>query len=100
MNLQSLNSGFALWRPGALPPALLAFENHVHHIHPTWHLAGLGYRYPQPRVDERMLQAAAVVHFSGPAKPWLEIGSSQVRGLWTRHVNLTNEHIQRCGIMG
>ncbi|KAL8507941.1 hypothetical protein ACS0TY_018479 [Phlomoides rotata] len=96
----SLNSGFALWHPGALPPALLAFENHVQRIHPTWHLAGLGYRYPRPRVEERMLRAAAVVHFSGPAKPWLEIGSSQVRGVWTRHVNLSNEHIMKCGIMG
>ncbi|CAA0816317.1 Probable galacturonosyltransferase 15 [Striga hermonthica] len=73
----SLNSGFELWHPGALPPALLAFEKHVQRIDPSWHLAGLGYRYPQ--TDKQMLEAAAVVHFSGPAKPWLDIGSSALR---------------------
>ncbi|PIN21349.1 Polygalacturonate 4-alpha-galacturonosyltransferase [Handroanthus impetiginosus] len=92
----SLNSGFALWHPGALPPALLAFENHVHRIDPSWHIAGLGYQNPPS--DKHMLEAAAVVHFSGPAKPWLEIGSPEVRGMWIRHVNLSNEHIRRCGI--
>ncbi|KAH6780726.1 galacturonosyltransferase 15 [Perilla frutescens var. hirtella] len=92
----SLNSGFELWHPGALPPALLAFESHVHAIDPSWHLAGLGYRYA--RVDKYVVEAAAVVHFSGPAKPWLEIGSSEVRDLWTRHVNSSNEHIRKCGI--
>ncbi|GFP87887.1 probable galacturonosyltransferase 15 [Phtheirospermum japonicum] len=73
----SFNSGFALWHPGSLPPALLAFENHVHRIDHSWHVAGLGYRYP--KADKHMLEAAAVVHFSGPAKPWLVIGSPEVR---------------------
>ncbi|KAL6553742.1 hypothetical protein OROMI_019415 [Orobanche minor] len=75
----SLNSGFALWHPGALPPALLAFENHVHRIDSSWHIAGLGYRYSQ--ADKHNLEAAAVVHFSGPAKPWLEIVSPETGGI-------------------
>ncbi|KAI3465888.1 hypothetical protein Pfo_022551 [Paulownia fortunei] len=94
----NLNSGFALWHPGALPPALIAFESHMHRIDPSWHVAGLGYRYP--KVDKHMLEAAPVIHFSGPAKPWLEIGSPEVRGLWFRHVNLSNEYIRRCGVTG
>ncbi|KAL0301387.1 UNVERIFIED_CONTAM: putative galacturonosyltransferase 15 [Sesamum radiatum] len=92
----SLNSGYALWHPGALPPALVAFEGHVHRIDPSWHAAGMGHRYPE--VDRRKLEAAAVIHFSGPAKPWLEIGSPEVRGLWYRHVNASNEYVRRCGI--
>ncbi|KAL0286275.1 UNVERIFIED_CONTAM: putative galacturonosyltransferase 15 [Sesamum angustifolium] len=92
----SLNFGYALWHPGALPPALVAFEGHVHHIDPSWHAAGMGHRYPE--VDRRKLEAAAVIHFSGPAKPWLEIGSPEVRGLWYRHVNASNEYVRRCGI--
>lgn len=94
----SLNSGFALWHPGALPPALLAFEGHMHRLDPSWHIAGLGYRYG--RGDKLMLETAAVVHFSGAAKPWLEMASPQVRGMWTKHLNLSNEHIRRCGITG
>ncbi|XP_011098074.1 probable galacturonosyltransferase 15 isoform X1 [Sesamum indicum] len=92
----SLDSGFALWHPGALPPALVAFEGHVHHIDPSWHVAGMGHQYPE--VDRHKLEAAAVIHFSGPAKPWLEIGSPEVKGLWYRHVNASNEYVTRCGI--
>ncbi|KAL2474035.1 putative galacturonosyltransferase 15 [Forsythia ovata] len=94
----SLNSGFILWHPGALPPALIAFEGYVHRIDPSWHVAGLGFQYPQ--VDKYTLEAAAVIHFSGPAKPWLEIGDPEVKGLWNRHVNFSNEYIRKCRVMG
>uniref|UniRef100_A0A5B7BT36 Hexosyltransferase n=1 Tax=Davidia involucrata TaxID=16924 RepID=A0A5B7BT36_DAVIN len=94
----NLNSGMALWRPGALPPALIAFDGHMHPIHPSWHVSGLGYRFPQ--VGLEILDAAAVLHFSGPAKPWLEIGFPEVRSLWSRHVNFSNEFIRKCRIIG
>lgn len=96
--LQSLNSGFELWNPGALPPSLIAFEGHVHRIDPSWHIAGLGYRSIM-NVTESVLEDGAVVHFSGPAKPWLEIGAPEIRSLWSRHVNMSNEFIRKCGIM-
>ncbi|XP_019228666.1 PREDICTED: probable galacturonosyltransferase 15 isoform X2 [Nicotiana attenuata] len=95
----SLNSGFELWNPGALPPSLIAFEGHVHRIDPSWHIAGLGYRSIM-NVAESTLEDVAVVHFSGPAKPWLEIGSPEIRSLWIRHVNFSNEYIRKCGIVG
>ncbi|XP_012066531.1 probable galacturonosyltransferase 15 isoform X2 [Jatropha curcas] len=94
----NLKSGLELWRPGALPAALLAFEGHVHPIDPSWHLAGLGHRPPE--VQRETLEAAAVLHFSGPAKPWLEIGFSEVQSLWNRHVNFSNEFIRKCRIIG
>ncbi|KAF8409161.1 hypothetical protein HHK36_005234 [Tetracentron sinense] len=94
---RSFNSDFALWSPGALPPALIAFEGHVHPIEPSWHAAGLG--YGPPDISREMLEAAAVIHFSGTAKPWLEIGFPELRGLWNRHVNFSNEFIRRCKFM-
>ncbi|XVF14521.1 hypothetical protein REPUB_Repub09cG0068000 [Reevesia pubescens] len=93
----SLNSGFTLWQPGVLPPALLAFEDHVHPIDPLWHVAGLGYRSSSAHGE--ILDAAAVLHFTGPAKPWLEIGSPEVRSLWNRHINFSNSFIQKCRIL-
>ncbi|KAK9284352.1 hypothetical protein L1049_023523 [Liquidambar formosana] len=93
----NLNSGLGLWHPGVLPPALIAFEDHVHPIDPSWHVAGLGYRFPE--VNQEILETAAVIHFSGPAKPWLEIGFPEVRGLWSRHVNFSNKFIRKCRIM-
>ncbi|KAH0654587.1 hypothetical protein KY289_032265 [Solanum tuberosum] len=94
----NLNSGFELWNPGALPPSLIAFEGHVHRIDPSWHIAGLGYR-SIINVTQSVLENGAVVHFSGPAKPWLEIGAPEIRSLWSRHVNMSNEFIRKCGIM-
>ncbi|KAL8131923.1 hypothetical protein AgCh_007722 [Apium graveolens] len=92
----NLDSGLELWNPGTLPPALIAFDGLVHDIDPSWHVAGLGYRYPQ--VSLQTLKAAAVIHFSGPAKPWLEIGIPELRSLWTRHVNFSNKFFTKCRI--
>ncbi|XP_004243233.1 probable galacturonosyltransferase 15 [Solanum lycopersicum] len=94
----NLNSGFELWNPGALPPSLIAFEGHVHRIDASWHIAGLGYRSIID-VTQSALEDGAVVHFSGPAKPWLEIGAPEIRSLWSRHVNMSSEFIRKCGIM-
>ncbi|OWM73311.1 hypothetical protein CDL15_Pgr001425 [Punica granatum] len=76
----SLDSGLGLWKPGVLSPALIAFKGHVHSVDPLWHFDGLGHRFSE--AHEAALEAAAVIHFSGPAKPWLEIGSQEVRSLW------------------
>ncbi|KAF9620607.1 hypothetical protein IFM89_013633 [Coptis chinensis] len=90
----NLNSGFELWLPGTYPPALVAFEGHVHPIDPSWHKARLGQQALQ--VDPKLLEAAAVLHFSGPAKPWLEIGSRELQNLWNRHINYSNEFVSNC----
>ncbi|KAL6975988.1 putative galacturonosyltransferase 15 [Sarracenia purpurea var. burkii] len=93
------NSGLAFWRPGALPPALIAFEDHVHPIDPSWHLAGLGH-HRLPPAAHKIIQTAAVIHFSGPAKPWLQIGFPEVRSLWNRHLNSSNTLIRKCSVLG
>lgn len=97
--LQSLRNGLGLWYPGVIPPSLIAFEGHVHPIDQSFHVDGLGYRIPDVR-DHEILEAAAVIHFSGPAKPWLEIGVPEVRGLWNKHVNSSNKFVRKCRVMG
>ncbi|KAL5997691.1 hypothetical protein ACLOJK_008621 [Asimina triloba] len=79
----NLDSGFSLWQLGALPPALIAFDGHVQHMDPSWHLSGLGHGLPA--TDQKVVDAAAVIHFSGPAKPWLAIGFPELRALWSVH---------------
>ncbi|XP_027342185.1 probable galacturonosyltransferase 15 isoform X2 [Abrus precatorius] len=96
----NLNSETALWNPGVLPPALIAFEGQVHPINSSMLVTDLGYRYQTEEISKERLEAAAVVHFSGPAKPWLEIGSTQVRRLWSRYVNISNKFIRKCRITG
>lgn len=96
--MQSLQSGLALWYPGVIAPSLMAFEGQVHPIGSSFHVDGLGYRNPE--VGREHLEAAAVIHFSGPAKPWLEIGFPEVRGLWNKHVNSSNKFVRKCRILG
>ncbi|CAK9314696.1 unnamed protein product [Citrullus colocynthis] len=94
----NLNSGLALWLPGEFAPSLMAFEGQIYPIDPSWHVGGLGERPPKTFTTE-FLEDAVVVHFSGPAKPWLEIGSPEVRNIWNKHVNFSNKFIKRCRIM-
>ncbi|XP_022985948.1 probable galacturonosyltransferase 15 [Cucurbita maxima] len=93
----NLNSGLALWLPGELAPSLMAFEDHMYPIDSSWQVAGLGER-PLKIISKEILQDTAVIHFSGPAKPWLEIGSPEVRNIWHKHVNFSNKFIRRCRI--
>ncbi|XP_020210267.1 probable galacturonosyltransferase 15 isoform X1 [Cajanus cajan] len=92
----------AFWNPGVLPPALIAFEGQVHPLDSSWLVTDLGYRH---RSEEELtnsierVEAAAVVHFNGPAKPWLEIGLPEVRSLWSRYVNSSDKFIRQCRII-
>lgn len=89
--------GLSLWKPGILPPSLMAFEGHVHPLDPVWLLSGLGHRFSE--FDEEVVDAASVIHFDGPAKPWLEIGSTELQRLWYKHVNVSNRLVNKCRIM-
>ncbi|XP_068667348.1 probable galacturonosyltransferase 15 [Aristolochia californica] len=91
------DTGFTLWRLGALPPALIAFADQVQSIDPSWHVFGLG--DGPPNMGREGVEAAAVIHFSGSAKPWLPIGFPELQSLWNLHVNYTNELMRSCGIM-
>ncbi|XP_020265383.1 probable galacturonosyltransferase 15 [Asparagus officinalis] len=88
-------SGFLLWRLGWLPPAIIAFNSKVHPIDPSWQLPGLGQQLPAPET----LKTSAVLHFSGPRKPWLEIGFPELRNLWMNHLNHSDEFLTSCRVV-
>jgi lipopolysaccharide biosynthesis glycosyltransferase len=79
----------------SLPPALIAFNSQVQAIEPLWHLPGLGWRMPDPD----LMQFSAVLHFSGPRKPWLEIAFPELRKLWLGHLNVSDSFLRGCGIV-
>ncbi|NP_001145771.1 Probable galacturonosyltransferase 13-like [Zea mays] len=93
---ENLKSNFTLWRLGTLPPGLIAFKGHVHPIDPSWHLLGLGY---QEKTDISSVEQAAVIHYNGQSKPWLEIGFKHLQPFWTKYVNYSNEFLRNCHIM-
>ncbi|KAF2283586.1 hypothetical protein GH714_012083 [Hevea brasiliensis] len=78
---QNLKSNLTMWKLGTLPPALIAFKGHVHPIDPSWHMLGLGY---QNNTDIENVKRAAVIHYNGQSKPWLQIGFEHLRPFWTK----------------
>ncbi|CAL9194386.1 unnamed protein product [Musa hybrid cultivar] len=94
--MENLKSSVTLWKLGTLPPALIAFRGYVHPIDPSWHMLGLGY---QEMTNTDSVRKAAVIHYNGQCKPWLEIGYKHLQPFWTRHVNYTNDFIRTCHML-
>ncbi|KAK4743995.1 hypothetical protein SAY87_010307 [Trapa incisa] len=93
---ENLKSNMTMWKLGTLPPALIAFKGHVHHIDPSWHLLGLGYQI-KTSIDD--VEKAAVIHYNGQSKPWLPIGFEHLRPYWAKYVNYSNDFVRNCHIL-
>ena len=93
--MQNLQHNLTLWRLGTLPPALIAFEGQLQPLNASWHMLGLGY---QPDSDPEAIKNAAVIHFNGPAKPWLEMAIIAFRPFWSKYVDYDNEIVKQCNI--
>lgn len=94
--VQNLKSNLTMWKLGTLPPALIAFKGHVQAIDSSWHMLGLGY---QSKTNLENVKKAAVIHYNGQSKPWLEIGFEHLRPFWTKYVNYSNDFIKSCHIL-
>ncbi|KAK4346438.1 hypothetical protein RND71_032777 [Anisodus tanguticus] len=93
---ENLKSNLTMWKLGTLPPALIAFKGHVNPIDASWHMLGLGY---QNKTNIDNVKKAAVIHYNGQAKPWLEIGFEHLRPFWAKFVNSSNDFIRNCHIL-
>jgi alpha-1,4-galacturonosyltransferase len=87
------NENRTLWKLGTLPPGLITFYSTTKPLDKSWHVLGLGYN-PSISMDE--IRNAAVVHFNGNMKPWLDIAMNQCRPLWTKYVDYDLEFVQAC----
>lgn len=90
---QTLNEDRTLWRLGTLPPGLITFYSTTKSLDKSWHVLGLGYN-PSISMDE--INKAAVVHYNGNMKPWLDIAMNQYKSLWTKYVDNDMEFVQMC----
>lgn len=90
---QERNSNGVLWRTGTLAPGLLTFHGLTEPLDRRWHVLGLGF---DPDIDDRLIESAAVVHFSGRMKPWLKMSIARYRPLWERYVDYSNPDIRSC----
>lgn len=93
---QNLQLNLTLWRLGTLPPALIAFDGNVQPIPEKWHMLGLGYN---AKSNLEAVGRAAVIHYNGQAKPWLDVAFPQLRPFWSKYVNYSNEFVRQCNIL-
>ncbi|KAF5954640.1 hypothetical protein HYC85_007496 [Camellia sinensis] len=82
---QNLNENRTLWKLGTLPPGLITYYSTTKPLDKSWHVLGLGYN---PSIGMEEILNAAVVHFNGNMKPWLDIAMNQFRPLWTNRLPL------------
>ncbi|KAL1537192.1 polygalacturonate 4-alpha-galacturonosyltransferase [Salvia divinorum] len=92
---QNLNHDRLLWKLGTLPPGLITFWNRTFALEKSWHVLGLGYN---PNVVQKDIERAAVIHYNGNLKPWLEIGISKFRNYWAKFVDYDQAYLRECNI--
>ncbi|XP_047310918.1 probable galacturonosyltransferase 9 [Impatiens glandulifera] len=90
---QNQNEDESLWESGTLPPGLLTFYSTTKSLEKSWHVMGLGYN-PSVSMDE--INNAAVIHYNGNMKPWLDIALNQYKNLWIKYVDYEMEFVQMC----
>ncbi|VFQ59692.1 unnamed protein product [Cuscuta campestris] len=80
---------------GSLPIGWITFYNQTLALDRRWHLLGLGYDSGR---EQREIERAAVIHFNGAMKPWLEMGIEKYRSAWRKYVNYELPYLQQCNI--
>ncbi|KAH0980396.1 hypothetical protein GBA52_007573 [Prunus armeniaca] len=90
---QNMNEDRTLWKLGTLPPGLITFYGLTHPLQKSWHVLGLGYN---PSLDRSEIDNAAVVHYNGNMKPWLELAMTKYRGFWTKYIKYDHPYIRSC----
>lgn len=92
---QNLNEQRDLWKLGTLPPGLITFNNLTYPLDRSWHVLGLGY---DPHIKQEDIESAAVVHYNGNMKPWLDLSMSKYKAYWTKYVNYNIFFLQQCNV--
>ena len=87
------NEDRTLWKLGSLPPGLITFYNLTHPLDRGWHVLGLGY---DPALNQTEIENAAVIHYNGNYKPWLELAISKYKSYWSKYVMFDNLYLKNC----
>lgn len=92
---QALNEQRNLWKLGTLPPGLITFYNLTYSLDKSWHVLGLGY---DANIEAEDIEAAAVVHYNGNMKPWLDLAMSKYKPYWTTYLDPSHQFFQKCNL--
>lgn len=79
----------------ALRASLLTFQDLILALDGEWVLSGLGHRYG---LDRQAIRKAAVLHYNGNMKPWLEMGIPKYKGYWRKFLNRQDQILSVCNV--
>nr|KYP42392.1 Glycosyltransferase QUASIMODO1 [Cajanus cajan] len=75
--------------------SLLTFENKIYPLNESWVVSGLGHDY---RIDTQPIKTAAVLHYNGKMKPWLDLGIPQYKSYWKKFLNKEDQLLSECNV--
>ncbi|KAL9677398.1 hypothetical protein QQ045_005627 [Rhodiola kirilowii] len=84
-----------VFKAGTLPLGWVTFYNHTVPLDKKWQVLGLGYD-SSTSISE--IEHAAVLHYDGVMKSWLEIGIAKYKSYWNKHLNYDHSFLQQCNI--
>ncbi|KAK7277581.1 hypothetical protein RJT34_22596 [Clitoria ternatea] len=84
-----------LWNVGSLALGWLTFYNKTEVLDRQWHVLGLGYN---SGINRSEIERAAVIHYDGIRKPWLDIAMGRYKSYWTKFLNLDQPFLQQCNL--
>lgn len=78
-----------------LHASLLTFLDLIYVLDDAWALSGLGYDYG---LDTKAIKRAAVLHYNGHMKPWLDMGIPKYRRYWKNFRNQEDQFLSDCNV--
>ncbi|KAL8252890.1 hypothetical protein R6Q59_036583 [Mikania micrantha] len=84
-----------LTETSTLGATMLTFQGLLSALDDTWVLSGLGHNY---NIANEAINKAAVLHFNGNMKPWLELGIPHYKVHWRKFLNNQNRFLTDCNV--
>ncbi|WCJ27915.1 galacturonosyltransferase 7 [Euphorbia peplus] len=78
-----------------LRATLLTFQDQINGLDNGWVLSGLGHDYS---LDAHVIRNAALLHYNGKRKPWLELGISKYKHYWKSYLNWDDRFLSECNV--
>lgn len=79
----------------ALRGSLLTFQGLIYALDGAWALSGLGHDYG---LNIQAIKKAAVLHYNGNMKPWLELGIPRYKKFWKKFLNQEDRLLSECNV--
>lgn len=84
-----------LLNTGSLPLGWLTFYNKTMVLDRRWHILGLGY---DSSIDINEIEQAAVIHYNGIRKPWMDIAIGGYKSYWSQYMNFDLPLLLHCNL--